>query len=100
MKPGKPLRRRSPDQAKFERQWAKVRLLVLERDGRCMAAEHFPSIACGGGEQVHHKLPRSVSRKDRLNPDLCIAVCGFHHLAIDTNIAYATECGLYERSVA
>lgn len=85
------MKRRSSKQAAFERAWAKVRLEVLERDGKCMGAAVWPEVECGGRAEVHHKLPRSVAREHRLNPDLCVALCTLHHYAVEMNPTLAFE---------
>ena len=62
--PWRPVRRPLPRESAKRRRQRRVRAAVVaevrERDGRCVAAELVPSIACRGALVVHEPSQRSV----------------------------------------
>ena len=67
---------------------------MLERDGRCVAAELVPSIACRGALVVQEPSQRSVVPGSHLDPELCVAICEGHHVWVHDNIEDARAVGL------
>ena len=90
----RPLPRESVKHRRQRRQRAVVVAEVLERDGRCVAAELVPSIACSGALVVHEPPQRSVVPGSHLRAELCVAVCDAHHRWAHDHIAEAREVGL------
>lgn len=86
---GKPLARRSREQARRDARWATVRVTVLERDGGM--CRH-----CGGvGHDVHHMAGRVGG--DMFALDLLITLCRTCHDRATVNPAWAREQGLSVR---
>ena len=90
----RPLPRESVKHRRQRRQRAVVVAEVLERDGRCVAAELVPSIACRGALVAHEPPQRSVVPGSHLDPELCVAICSAHHDWAHDHIAEAREVGL------
>ena len=90
----RPLPRESVKHRRQRRQRAVVVAEVLERDGRCMAAELVPSVQCRGALVVHEPPQRSVVPGSHLDPELCVAICEGHHVWVHDNIEDARAVGL------
>ena len=77
-----------------DREFAKVRLEVLFRDGHCAFIFDSTHGPCGGPLDPHHIVTRARDRKMALDPDNLITLCRNHHSWVHDNPAEATERGL------
>ncbi len=75
----------------------KVRAVVLERDGGCVAAPLVPDVACAGPLDVHEPGGGAYRVSSWLDPDRCLTLCRAHHDNAHANPAWAYELGLLVR---
>ena len=73
---------------------------VIRRDRECQASTFgFGSRRpCQGRLVVHHRRLRSQG--GRHDPELCVALCNWHHIEVHDNPRRAQDCGLILRTMA
>lgn len=95
------MRAMSPKRRRQLAERARVRDIVLERDGGCRA-QGAPG-RCGTlpGRplmEVHEIESRGRNPHAWLDPDLCVAICPRHHDWVTEHPADAEKLGLYQRT--
>ena len=101
-KPGKPLARRSAKRVVEDREFAKVRAEVMERDGHACRLGGMVGYAfhwCIGPLDPHHVVPVARDKTLRLDPDNLIVLCRKAHDWVHDHPAEAGALGLL-KSVA
>jgi hypothetical protein len=73
---------------------------VVRRDRVCQASAYgFGSRRpCAGRLVVHHRRLRSQGGKH--DPELCVALCNWHHIEVHDNPRRAQDCGLIVSTMA
>lgn len=88
--------RQESDKHKSERsERVTVERFVRARDRTCRAPAMGAPGRCGGTNDVHEIIPRSVWRKGYLVAENCVLVCRAHHDWIDNNVDDAHDVGLH-----
>lgn len=95
----KPLAAKSPKRIEEDAEdgaWFRLRAFVLARDvdgsDRCVVADRWPEVSCGGIPDAHHIRRTGAGGGPRLaDPRDMLGICRYHHDAIhlDTHLAKA-----------
>jgi 5-methylcytosine-specific restriction endonuclease McrA len=85
---------KSSKKAAFDREFAKVRPDIIDRDVSCRAVGlvALEDGACGMGWHVHHIHRRSQGGSN--DPSNLVLLCGIHHDHVHGNPAWSKENGL------
>ena len=75
-----------------------LRAEVLERDGKCMAADLVPDVRCWGRAEGHEIIKHNKWQAGWLRGDNVIAVCSIHNQWVEDWPNRAFELGLMKHA--
>ena len=95
LKSGKPLAKRSAKRVIEDREFAKVRAFVMDRDEwSCQTDKASTGVLHMGEIDPHHRISRARDSERALDPDNLIALCRRHHDWVHAHPLEAEALGL------